>query len=365
MSSDPISLQVSLADRSYPILIGEHLLEHCERLTPYLRRQVAVITNTTVGEIYLEPLLAALARQGFKALPVVLPDGEEHKSWQTLNLVFDQLLHARCERSTTLVALGGGVVGDIGGFAAATYQRGIPFVQIPTTLLAQVDSSVGGKTAINHPLGKNMIGAFYQPRLVLADTSTLDTLPDRELSAGLAEVIKYGLIRDRGFFDWLELNMERLLARDKQALAHAIVKSCEHKAVVVAADERETGERALLNLGHTFGHAIESALGYGSWLHGEAVAAGTVLAAELSSRMGLMPAGEVDRVRAVLAAARLPVEAPALGLERYLEFMGHDKKVDQGRLRLILLRRIGEAFVTSEFPQEVLAEVLTTCVADA
>jgi 3-dehydroquinate synthase len=365
MPTAPMTLQVALADRSYPILIGEGLLGQSERLVPYLRRQAAVVTNTTVGELYLEPLLGALARQGIKALPIVLPDGEEHKNWETLNLVFDQLLQARCERSTTLVALGGGVVGDIGGFAAATYQRGIAFVQIPTTLLAQVDSSVGGKTAINHPLGKNMIGAFYQPKLVLADTSTLDTLPDRELSAGLAEVIKYGLIRDSAFFAWLEENIARLLARDKQALAHAIVRSCEHKAVVVAADERETGERALLNLGHTFGHAIESALGYGNWLHGEAVAAGTLLAAELSCRMGLMPRAEVERVRALFAAARLPVVAPALGVERYLEFMGHDKKVDQGRLRLILLKRIGEAFVTAEFAHELLAEVLTTCVADA
>ena len=365
MPTPPMSLQVSLADRSYPILIGEGLLGQGERLTPYLRRQAAVVTNTTVGELYLEPLTAALARQGIKALPIVLPDGEAHKNWETLNLVFDQLLQARCERSTTLIALGGGVVGDIGGFAAATYQRGIAFVQIPTTLLAQVDSSVGGKTAINHPLGKNMIGAFYQPKLVLADTSTLDTLPDRELSAGLAEVIKYGLIRDSAFFAWLEKNIGRLLARDKEALAHAIVRSCEHKAVVVAADERETGERALLNLGHTFGHAIESALGYGAWLHGEAVAAGTLLAAELSSRMGMMPREEVERVRALFAAARLPVVAPALGVERYLEFMGHDKKVDQGRLRLILLKRIGEAFVTAEFSHELLVEVLTACVADA
>ena len=365
MPPTPISLQVSLADRSYPILIGENLLGHLEHLVPYLRRQVALVTNTTVGRIYLEPLIAALAGRGIKALSIVLPDGEEHKNWQTLNSVFDRMLEARCERSTTLVALGGGVVGDIGGFAAATYQRGIAFIQIPTTLLAQVDSSVGGKTAINHPLGKNMIGAFYQPKLVLADTSTLDTLPDRELSAGLAEVIKYGLIRDRDFFSWLEQNMAHLLARDKQALAHAIVRSCEHKAVVVAADERETGERALLNLGHTFGHAIESALGYGSWLHGEAVAAGTVLAAELSSRMGLMPRQEVERVRALLAAARLPTTAPALGAERYLQYMGHDKKVEQGRLRLILLKRIGEAFVTSEFAHESLVEVLTTCVSDA
>jgi 3-dehydroquinate synthase len=366
MSATPTTLRVSLGERSYPILIGDDLLGNPEYVLPYLKRKhAAVVTNATVGAIYLEPLRAALTRHGVQTLPIVLPDGEEHKNWQTLNLVFDQLLQARCERSTTLIALGGGVVGDIGGFAAATYQRGIAFIQIPTTLLAQVDSSVGGKTAINHPLGKNMIGAFYQPRLVLADTRTLDTLPNRELSAGLAEVIKYGLIRDRDFFAWLEGNITKLLVRDKSALAYAIVKSCEHKAVVVAADERETGERALLNLGHTFGHAIESALGYGSWLHGEAVAAGTILAAELSCRMGLMSRAEVERARALLAAAQLPTAAPALGVDRYLDFMGHDKKVEQGRLRLVLLKRIGEAFVTSEFSHDLLCGVLADCISDA
>ena len=366
MSSSSTRLEVSLAERSYPILIGAGLLDQPDALLPYLRPpRAAVVTNTTIAPLYLARFTAHLADHGIEVLPIVLPDGEEHKNWESLNLVFDRLLEARCERGTTLIALGGGVVGDIGGFAAATYQRGMPFVQVPTTLLAQVDSSVGGKTAINHPLGKNMIGAFYQPRLVIADTAVLDTLPDRELSAGIAEVIKYGLIRDPAFFAWLEQNMPRLLARDRQALAHAIVRSCEHKAAVVASDERESGERALLNLGHTFGHAIESGLGYGVWLHGEAVAAGTMLAAELSSRMGLMPRADVERARSLFEAARLPTRAPRLGVERYLELMGHDKKVQQGRMRLILLRSLGAAFITAEFPHELLAEVLSTCTVDA
>jgi 3-dehydroquinate synthase len=366
MTGQVTELRVSLGDRSYPILIGEGALTHVERMLPVLRqRKVALVTNVTIAKIYLERVRAQFQSHGLDVLPIVLPDGEEHKNWQTLNQVYDQLLQARAERSTTLVALGGGVVGDIGGFAAATYQRGIPFVQVPTTLLAQVDSSVGGKTAINHPLGKNMIGAFYQPRLVIADTTTLNTLPDRELSAGLAEVIKYGLIRDAEFFSWLEANVEKLLARDQAALAHAIVRSCEHKAQVVEADERETGERAQLNFGHTFGHAIESATGYGTWLHGEAVAAGMVLAAELSCRMGLLKPVDVERTRALLAAAKLPTTPPALGADCYLQHMGHDKKVEQGRLRLILLRRLGEAFVTAEFSHDLLAEVLTTCVANA
>ncbi len=359
------SLTVALAERSYPIRIGEGLLDQAELLLPHLeQKRVAVVTNTTVGGLYLERFLRGLARTGVTALPIVLPDGEEHKNWQTLNGVFDDLLGARCERATTLVALGGGVIGDIGGFAAAVYQRGMPFVQVPTTLLAQVDSSVGGKTAINHPLGKNMIGAFYQPRLVLADIGTLDTLPDRELSAGLAEIVKYGLIRDADFLDWLEANMARLRQRSREAMIHAIVRSCKHKAEVVAADERESGERALLNLGHTFGHAIESGLGYGQWLHGEAVAAGTVLAAELSARMGLLARADVERTRRLLRAAGLPVVAPRLGAERYLTLMGHDKKVQSGRLRLVLLRRLGEAFVTAEFPHDKLVEVLTDCTGD-
>jgi 3-dehydroquinate synthase len=364
-TADIATLRVSLADRTYPILIGAGLLDQPELLAGALaQKRVAIVTNATVASLYLDRLAAGLERSGIAVMPIVLADGEEHKNWQTLNLVFDRLLEARCERNTTLVALGGGVVGDIGGFAAAIYQRGMPFIQVPTTLLAQVDSSVGGKTAINHPLGKNMIGAFYQPRLVLADTATLDTLPQRELAAGLAEVVKYGLIRDSAFLDWLEANMLRLVARDRAALAHAIVRSCEHKAEVVAADERETGERALLNLGHTFGHAIESGLGYGEWLHGEAVAAGTVLAAELSARLGLIGANDVTRIRRIFQAAGLPVVAPRFAPERYLELMGHDKKVQSGRLRLVLLRNLGDAFVTADFSQEKLIEVLETCTAD-
>jgi 3-dehydroquinate synthase len=366
MSSSICTVDVSLGERSYPIHIGEGLLTRADLVLPHLpQKRAAIVTNTTVGPLYLDRFAAALEASGVKALRITLPDGEEFKTWETLNQVFDALLQARCERNTTLIALGGGVIGDIGGFAAAAYQRGMPFIQVPTTMLALVDSSVGGKTAINHPLGKNMIGAFYQPRLVLADTSCLDTLPDRELSAGLAEVIKYGFIRDLTFLEWIEANMSRLLERNREALAYAVLRSCEHKAEVVAADERETGERALLNLGHTFGHAIESGLGYGKWLHGEAVAAGTVLAAELSSRMGMITRADVDRVRNVLVAARLPVRPPRLGVDRYLELMGHDKKVDAGRLRLVLFKALGSAFLTSDFPQEALVEVLDTCTFDA
>jgi 3-dehydroquinate synthase len=287
-----------------------------------------------------------------------VPDGESYKNWETLNRVFDALLTNRCERSTTLIALGGGVVGDLTGFAAAVYLRGVPFIQVPTTLLAQVDSSVGGKTGINHPLGKNMIGAFYQPRLVLADIATLDTLPPRELAAGLAEVIKYGLILDSRFFEWLEANMARLVARDPAALAHAVRRSCELKAEVVAQDERESGLRALLNLGHTFGHAIEAGLSFGTWLHGEAVAAGTVQAARLSQRLGFLSEADVQRVVALLQRANLPTAAPDLGVDRYLELMGLDKKVEGGKLRLVLLRRIGEGYVSAEFPQADLRAVL-------
>jgi 3-dehydroquinate synthase len=361
------SLNVALGERSYPILIGDGLLEDAQHLAPYIGQQqrVAVVTNTTVGGLYLARLTDALRRLSLDVVSIVLPDGEEHKNWQTLNTVFDRLLGARCERSTPLIALGGGVVGDIGGFAAATYQRGMPFIQVPTTLLAQVDSSVGGKTAINHPLGKNMIGAFYQPKAVIADTQTLDTLPQRELAAGLAEVIKYGLIRDPAFLDWLDANMERLLARGREALSYAIVRSCEHKAEVVAGDERESGgERALLNLGHTFGHAIEAGTGYGTWLHGEAVAAGTVLAARLSQRMGMLSNADVERVQALFARARLPTRAPALGVDRYLELMGHDKKVQGGKVRLILLRALGEAWITADFPQDALVDVLEQCTGD-
>lgn len=341
------SLKVQLGERSYPIQIGRGLIDQPALVLPYLKRKkVVIVTNTTVAPLYLARFEKGLREAGIDIVESILPDGEQYKDWPTLNLIFDTLLDRRCERSTTLIALGGGVIGDMGGFAAACYQRGMPFIQVPTTLLSQVDSSVGGKTAINHPLGKNMIGAFYQPQLVLADTDTLNTLPDRELSAGLAEVIKYGLIRDLPFLEWLEVNLERLLAREPEALAYAIHRSCANKAEVVAADERETGERALLNLGHTFGHAIETGLGYGEWLHGEAVAAGTMMAAELSKALGWIGAGDVARVESLLLRAKLPTQGAVLPVERYLDLMRHDKKVEDGRLRLVLLESIGKAVVS-------------------
>ncbi len=341
------TVEVALAGRAYSIHIGQGLLARTDLLLAQLRQpKVAIVSNTTVAALYLESLTQRLQDAGVEVAQVVLPDGERYKDWQTLNSIFDVLLERRCERSTTLIALGGGVVGDMTGFAAACYQRGMPFIQLPTTLLAQVDSSVGGKTAINHPLGKNMIGAFHQPRLVLADTDTLASLPERELRAGLAEVIKIGLIRDLPFLAWLEANLERVLARDPRALAYAILRSCANKAEVVVADEHENGERALLNLGHTFGHAIETGLGYGEWLHGEAVAAGTMMAAEVSQRMGAISTADVERVESLLLRAGLPVVGPALGAERYLELMRHDKKVLAGRLRLVLFKRIGEAVVS-------------------
>ena len=357
------TLNVALGDRAYPIHIGRGLLARAELILPHLKtRRVAIVTNDVVGPLYLERLRATLEAAGVRVSAVVLPDGEVNKDWQTLNRIFDMLLSERCERSTTLVALGGGVVGDMGGFAAACYQRGMPFIQIPTTLLAQVDSSVGGKTAINHPLGKNMIGAFYQPRLVLADIDTLGTLPDRELSAGLAEVIKYGLIRDPVFLDWLEANLDALVARDPEALAYAIERSCRNKAEVVAADETEQGERALLNLGHTFGHAIETGLGYGEWLHGEAVAAGTMMAAELSRRLGWIDTAAVARIEALFERARLPVWGPRMGVERYVELMSHDKKVEAGKLRLILLRALGQGVIHGDAsPAEMAAAIEARC----
>jgi 3-dehydroquinate synthase len=315
--------------------------------------------------LYLEKLSAMLEGQGVVPVPIILPDGEKYKNWETLNLIFDALLAHRCERSTPIIALGGGVVGDLTGFAAATYLRGVPFIQIPTTLLAQVDSSVGGKTGINHPLGKNMIGAFYQPRVVLADTATLNTLPERELRAGVAEIIKYGLIRDSTFLEWLEVNMAKLLARDVTVLIEAVRRSCLHKAEIVEADERESGVRALLNLGHTFGHAIENAMGYGKWLHGEAVAAGTMLAAELSQRMHMISEGDVERIRKLYLQAGLPTVAPSLGSEKYLHLMGLDKKVEGGKLRFVLLKRIGEAVVRSDVPAEVLSRTLVECTGHA
>jgi len=366
MKTITVDLAATQSERSYPIHIGNGILSQSQIILKHLpRKRVAIVTNTTVAPLYLERLRSALESHDVASIPIILPDGEEHKNWQTLNLIFDALLENRCERSTPVIALGGGVVGDLAGFAAATYLRGVPFIQFPTTLLAQVDSSVGGKTGINHPLGKNMIGSFYQPKAVVADSTTLDTLPERELRAGIAEIIKYGLIRDPVFFDWIEQNMAKLLARDSEILIEAIRRSCMNKAEVVQADERESGVRALLNLGHTFGHAIENAMGYGRWLHGEAVAAGTVLAAELSARMNMIDRIEVERIRRIYVLAGLPVVAPSLGPEKYLSLMGLDKKVEGGKMRFILLRRIGEAVVHSFVPAEVLAETLVECTADA
>ncbi|MCM8593798.1 3-dehydroquinate synthase [Accumulibacter sp.] len=355
------TLMVALGDRAYPIHVGRGLLERSELLLPLLRQpRAVVVSNTTVAPLYLNRLADSLRRSGVDVGEIVVPDGEQFKDWPTLNTIFDRLIESRCERSTTLIALGGGVVGDITGFAAACYQRGMPFIQVPTTLLSQVDSSVGGKTAINHRLGKNMIGAFHQPRLVLADTDTLGTLADRELRAGLAEVIKYGLIRDLPFLEWLEASVERILAREPDALVEAICRSCRNKAGIVAADERETGERALLNLGHTFGHAIETGLGYGRWLHGEAVAAGTLIAAELSRQLGWLGTHDVERIDDLFRRAGLPVRGPAaLSVERYLELMHSDKKVQDGRLRLVLLEAVGRAVVSDAAPLGEVAAAIT------
>ncbi|MCC9000770.1 MAG: 3-dehydroquinate synthase [Candidatus Contendobacter sp.] len=352
------TLYVELGDRRYPLYIGPGLLGQPELLRPHIPgRQALVVSNTTVAPLYLDRARAALA--GLRHEAVILPDGERYKTLDTLNEVFTALLNHRLDRNCTLIALGGGVIGDMAGFAAACYQRGVHFIQIPTTLLAQVDSSVGGKTAVNHPLGKNMIGAFYQPRCVLADTDTLTTLPDRELSAGLAEVIKYGLIRDLPFLEWLEANLEALLARDPAALSEAIERSCRNKAEIVVADERETGERALLNLGHTFGHAIETGVGYGEWLHGEAIAAGMALAAELSARLGWLRGEQVERVLALLARARLPVAPPpALTPDDFLRLMAVDKKVQDGRLRLILLRDLGRGVIADDMDIDPIRETI-------
>ena len=342
------TLQVDLGDRSYPICIGTGLLGTAELVAPFVRgSQVMIVSNETVAPLYLEKTRQMFA--GFRTEAVILPDGEQYKTLAVWERIFDALLGQRFDRSCTLVALGGGVIGDMTGFAAACYQRGVDFIQIPTTLLSQVDSSVGGKTGVNHPLGKNMIGAFHQPRCVIADTETLNTLDDRQLSAGLAEVIKYGLINDLPFFEWLEANMEALLARDPEALAYAIARSCQDKADIVAADEKESGRRALLNLGHTFGHAIETGMGYGEWLHGEAVGTGMVLAAELSAQLGWLDDEAVERIRRLLRQARLPVVAPkALGSDRFLELMAVDKKVQGGKLRLVLMKGLGQSLITSE-----------------
>lgn len=348
------TLHVNLGDRSYPIHIGAGVLSQPELIHDHVAgSQVCIVSNETVAPLYLKHACALFRHASCDT--VVLPDGERFKNLDTLNLVFDALLSKRHSRQTTLVALGGGVIGDITGFAAACYQRGVNYLQIPTTLLAQVDSSVGGKTGVNHALGKNMIGAFHQPVCVLADTSTLNTLEDRELSAGLAEVIKYGLIRDMEFFCWLEDNMEKLSARDPQALAYAIERSCRNKAEVVAADEKEGGVRATLNFGHTFGHAIETGTGYHSWLHGEGVGVGMLMAADMSMRMGWLTRDDVHRIESLIGRAQLPTRAPAdLSTDRFIELMGVDKKVLDGKIRLVLLQALGKAIVTADFNPQLL-----------
>lgn len=355
-------MNVALGARSYPIHIGAGLVARADLILAHLKAPMAaIVSNETIAPLYLASLSGALRAKGVRVTEIILPDGEEYKNWQTLNRIFDALLENRCERATTIIALGGGVIGDLAGFAAASYQRGVPFIQVPTTLLAQVDSSVGGKTGINHPLGKNMIGAFYQPRLVLADTDTLKTLPDRELHAGLAEVIKYGLIRDLPFFEWLEANIERLLVRDPEAMSYAIERSCANKAEVVEEDEHESGVRALLNLGHTFGHAIEAGLGYGKWLHGEAVAAGTMMAARLSGNLGWLTEADCARIDALLRRAALPTRGPNLGADRYLELMALDKKVVEGKLRLVLLGKIGEGVISADSGLPLIRAAIEAC----
>ena len=352
------TLTVNLAQRSYPIHIGQNLLGQEKLLAPHIHgKQVLVVSNETVAPLYLEQTLQAL--ENFQCESVILPDGEQYKTLETVDLIFDALLTHHFDRQCTLIALGGGVVGDITGFAAASYQRGVNFIQIPTTLLAQVDSSVGGKTGVNHPLGKNMIGAFHQPQCVLIDINTLNTLDDKQLSAGLAEVIKYGLISDADFFAWLESNIDALLARDPEQLTYAIEHSCQNKATVVAADEKESGQRALLNLGHTFGHAIESGMGYGAWLHGEAVGTGMLMAADLSHRQGNLSEQEQQRMQALIAAARLPTKTPPeMDGKRFMELMAVDKKVLSGVIRLVLLTGIGASHVSDDYDPKLLQETL-------
>lgn len=353
-----LELKVDLGDRSYPIFIGSDLLSNADHFQPYIKGgRVAIVTNETIAPFYLDLIKRTLAN--YDLTVITLPDGEQYKNIETLNLIFDQLLQERHTRKTTLLALGGGVIGDMTGFAAACYQRGVDFIQVPTTLLSQVDSSVGGKTGVNHALGKNMIGAFYQPNAVIIDTVTLNTLPDRELSAGLAEVIKYGLICDKPFYQWLQENIGRLLDRDPKALSYAVHQSCQDKARVVEADETESGIRAILNLGHTFGHAIETHTGYGSWLHGEAVAAGMVMAADLSCREGHISREDVDGLVCLLERANLPVMPPSgINPDRFLELMAVDKKVLDGQLRLVLLDSVGHAVVTDSFSRKYLMDSL-------
>jgi 3-dehydroquinate synthase len=350
------TLRVALGDRSYPIHIGRDLLGREDLYGPLSGRAVTVVTNRVVAPLYLQRVRAAIERAGGRAGDVVLEDGEQAKRWENVDRICDALLASRVGRDGLLVALGGGVIGDLAGFAAAVYQRGIDFLQVPTTLLAQVDSSVGGKTAINHARGKNMIGAFHQPVAVVTDVASLDTLPDRELRAGLAEVIKHAAALDRPFFDWLELNVSRLVRRDGDALVHAIRRCCELKAGVVAEDEREAGRRALLNFGHTFGHAIELAAGYGTWLHGEAVAAGMIMGAELSRRLGLVPVEDVERLRALVREAGLPVKGPAMEPARLMELMATDKKAAQGQVRFVLLESIGRAALRGGVAPELVSD---------
>ncbi|NRA20796.1 MAG: 3-dehydroquinate synthase [Oceanospirillaceae bacterium] len=352
------SLRVELGDRSYPIFVGAGALQQCD-LTHYIKaKQVLVVTNETIAPLYLEKLTQLLS--GYEVEQVILPDGERFKTLEYVNKIFDQLLTVKHNRSTTLIALGGGVVGDMTGFAAACYQRGVDFIQVPTTILSQVDSSVGGKTGVNHPLGKNMIGAFYQPKLVVADIDFFVTLPKREVAAGIAEIIKYGLIYDADFFVWLEENIDKLMAKNQQALTYAIMRSCEIKAEVVAKDETEQGIRAWLNLGHTFGHAIETHQGYGNWLHGEAVAAGTMMALDLSLRLGWIDAHLVARAKRLFETAMLPIVPPNnMSVDEFIELMSVDKKVLNGKIRLILIEKLGRAVVTDSFDMNLLKQTLS------
>ncbi|BBF77366.1 3-dehydroquinate synthase [Acinetobacter ursingii] len=352
------TLHVELGDRRYPIFIGSQL-DPKTLLAPYIKgQQVMIVTNTTLEQLYLSHYVHDLESLGKKVATCVLPDGEKYKNLENLNLIFDALLEAGFNRDCTVLALGGGVIGDMAGFASACFQRGVYFIQVPTTLLSQVDSSVGGKTGINHPLGKNMLGAFKQPEVVMADMAQLRTLPARELSAGLAEVIKYALLGDLEFLAWLEQHMDGLLAGDESLLAQAVYRSCAHKARIVANDEKEQGERALLNLGHTFGHAIESYLGYGKWLHGEAVATGMVMAADLSQRMGWISAEDLQRTKNIIQRAKLPISCPKIPLDEFLSYMAHDKKVLNGQLRLVLLQQLGQAVITKEFDVEKMKQVI-------
>lgn len=355
------TLHVDLGERSYPIFIGQSLISNPELIRPYVQgTQVLIVTNTTVAPLYLEQVEQTFA--DYEVRVAVLPDGEEYKNLEILNKIFDVAIANRFDRKCTFVALGGGVIGDMAGYAAASYQRGVNFIQIPTTLLSQVDSSVGGKTGVNHPFGKNMVGAFHQPECVVIDTDVLSTLEDRELSAGLAEVIKYGLITDYPFFEWLEQHMDDLIGRDSVALTEAIERSCQNKAKIVALDEKESGMRALFNLGHTFGHAIEAGMGYGKWLHGEGVSAGSMQAVYLSKLMGNLMQSDLDRIEAIFKHANLPTLPPSvneMSNQRFLDLMAGDKKVQAGKIRLVLLKEIGQAYVTGDYSQSLLEQTLT------